>query len=316
MHCPFLRGATVNYCREAPAAKALPIEAIDAASSRCNGPDFASCPYAAAAATGATAARCPSLVEDEVQYCAAVSTPKFIPSVTMLPSRCRSEAHRHCALFLERSGGRPPAAAASPGGRQARRTALVEGIEVPLDLEFTPHHLWADRGDDGSCTVGADAFLVRVIGHADRVTFGSTWPEARSFAVLSVAGVELPLSFPYPLDRLSINAALRVEPNRLSDDPYGSGWLFEGYWAGEADRAAHSPRRMARGDAAVSWMRHEVEWLSLVLHGQLAASGDHGLATAADGGIFATGVARVLRREDVLHLFSEFFSVPAAGWSE
>ena len=316
MLCPFLREARVNFCHEAPAAKALPLEVIDAASSRCDGPEHVTCPHARGTAPAAApASRCPSLVETRVQYCAAVSAPKFIPSLDLLPSRCRSEAHRHCALFLDRAGASAPAPTATAPHRAVGLVEVVDGIEMPLQLGYTANHLWADRGADGSCTVGADGFLVRVIGHADRITFVSSWPGAQSFAVLSIAGLELALAFPFPLDRIVINYALRVEPDRLSTDPYGAGWLFEGSWSGETDAQADPSRRLVRGRDAVAWMHREVERLSLLVHEGIGARGDHAFPAAADGGIFAAGVARALRREDVLHLFSEFFSVSPASWS-
>ena len=182
--CPFLRDATVTFCRQAPAAKALPLEAIDQASSRCNGPDHARCPYAPQEPGGATGGRCPALEERQVRSCVVAAAARPVPALTTLPSRCSTDAYRHCSLYLERAAA--SAAVAAPRG-VARPTADVDGIEVPLTLAYTANHLWVDRGDDGSCTVGVDAFLVRTIGTADRVTFVSTWPGARPFAVLSVA---------------------------------------------------------------------------------------------------------------------------------
>jgi hypothetical protein len=313
MCCPFLRDATVNYCREAPAAKALPLEAIHAADSRCNGPEHVSCPYAGGGERGAVAGRCPSLAERQVQYCLAVSAPKFIPALALLPSRCGTEAYRHCALFLERTGAQIAAAGCDPRAA-APPCAFVEGLAVPLELGYTANHLWVDRGADGSCTVGVDALLVRVIGGADRVTFVSSWPGAQPFAVLSVAGLELPLAFPYPLEHSVINYTLRVEPERLADDPFGSGWLFEGYWDGDAGRSSAPP--LVSGSRAVAWMRREVERLSNLVHEQIGTRVVDGLRAAADGGVFVAGVARALRREDALHLFSGFFPVPPASWSE
>jgi glycine cleavage system H lipoate-binding protein len=309
--CPFLRDATVTFCRQAPAAKALPLEAIDQASSRCNGPDHASCPYAPKEA-GDKAGRCPALEERQVRYCVAASTAKPVPALTMLPSRCSTDAYRHCALYLDRAGARPAGAAHGT----ERPAADVDGIEVPLELAYCANHLWADRGTDGSCTIGVDAFLVRAIGSADRVTFVSTWPGTQPFAVLSVAGLELPLAFPYPLERTVINYALRVEPKRLATDPYGAGWLFEGRWVGDVAPEPTSPGRLVRGAAAVFWMRREVERLSVLVHDLIGERAVNGMLAAADGGTFAAGVARALRREDALHLFSGFFPVPPVIWSE
>lgn len=316
MCCPFLREATVNFCREAPAAKALPIDAIDAASSRCNGPEHVSCPHAANREPATASGRCPSLAERQVRYCVAVSAPKFIPALAMLPSRCGTDAYRHCALYRDRAGAGGGAAVARAVRSSARPAGTVEGIAVPFDLGYTANHLWVDRGDDGTCTVGVDAFLVRVIGSADRVTFVSQWPGEQPFAVLSVADLELPLAFPYPLARTVINYALRVEPERLADDPYGSGWLFEGWWAGERAPDPAFACGLVTGSGAVAWMQHEVARLSTQIHEQLGARAAQGPRVAADGGIFAAGVARALRREDALHLFSGFFPVPPASWSE
>ena len=316
MCCPFLRDATVNFCHEAPAAKALPLEAIHAPSSRCNRPEHVTCPHAAGRLTSAATTRCPSLVERQVQYCTAVSAPKLIPSHAILPNRCGTDAYRHCALYLDRSGAGAAAVMASAACPAGRPAASVEGITVPLELGYTANHLWVDRGDDGSCTIGVDAFLVRVIGNADRVTFVSSWQGVQPFAVLSVAGLELPLAFPYQLDPFVINYALRVEPERLANDPYGSGWLFEGRWTGPADVEPASTRRLVTGSGALAWMRHEVERLSTLIHEQAGARSVRGVHTATDGGIFVAGVARALRREDALHLFSGFFPIPPANWSE
>jgi glycine cleavage system H lipoate-binding protein len=312
MCCPFLREATVNFCREAPNAKALPREAIHAESSRCNGPEHVECPYAAGGDRGDRAGCCPSFAERRVQYCTAVSAPKLIPALAMLPSRCGTDAYRHCALYLDRTCARGEAPSAGRGSTRAATD--VDGIAVPLALGYTPNHLWVDRGDDGSCTVGVDDFLVRVIGRADRVTFVSSRQDEQPFAVLSVADSELPLAFPHRLAGLMINYALRVEPDRLADDPYGSGWLFEGRWSGEDAGEAVAAGRLRRGGDAVAWMRREVDRLSALVHEHIGARTANGTRVAADGGTFAAGVARAMRREDALRLFSGFFPVPPASW--
>ena len=46
---------------------------------------------------------------------------------------------------------------------------------------------------------------------------------------LTVHGVEWPMSFPNPLMIQKVNSRVRSDPTRLTADPYGAGWLFEGW---------------------------------------------------------------------------------------
>lgn len=311
MGCPFLKEATVRFCQSAPFAKALPQGSIDAGGDRCIRPEHAACPYAVAKASMEPAgATCPSLAERRVEFCAAVSSPKFIPNASVLPSRCSTEAYRHCGVYLEWTRRRPVSSPRSDSQRARADVATVDGIPVPLDLAYAPNHLWLERGADGTCTIGPDGFLVRVIGHADGVTFVPSRPGVRPFVVLSVTGVELPLAFPLLVERTGINYSLRAEPQRLSDDPYGSGWLFDGVLRAHAAATDELTRPFVTGGDAVRWMRCEVDRLSAQLHAQLGRSEEHGLRAAADGGTFASGIARTLHREDALRLFAEFFPVP------
>jgi glycine cleavage system H lipoate-binding protein len=314
MGCPFLREETVRLCERAPAARPLPREAIDAAGDRCSRWDHVSCPYAADRGSEKPASTaCPSLILRQVQFCAAVSARTFIPSAAVLPSRCSTDLYRHCESYLERRGPRAAAPAPAVTRGAGGGVATVDGIAVPLDLDYTPNHLWREVGADGTCVIGVDGFLARVIGKADSVTFVPTRPGAQSFAVLTVAGVELPLAFPRVLERVVINYSLHGDPDRLACDPYGSGWLFEGYRSDGLGAGDHPEDRLVRGRDAAAWMRREVERLSAKVHDAIGRPGTRGERVAADGGTFASGLARTLRREEALHLFSEFFPMPSSS---
>ena len=61
---------------------------------------------------------------------------------------------------------------------------------------------------------------------------------------------------------------------------------------------------LAHGEQAQHWMDGEVKKLNEFLQQLPGPNGP----TAADGGMFSTGLARYIEREQMLALFHEFFS--------
>jgi glycine cleavage system H lipoate-binding protein len=312
IRCPFLREQTVASCASAPLVKALPRQAIDPARDRCSRRAHRDCVYAVDRATSAADTEvCPSLAMRRVHYCAAVPAPTLVPGMDMLSSRCTSRGHRHCGTYLERGGNQRtlPSVAGARGEEVRADPALLPG-----GLGVAHNHLWIERDDNGACTVGVDAFLARVVGEADRITFLPTLPGARPFALLSVAGLELPLLCPCPLERVAVNHALLGQPRRLTADPYGAGWLFEGRWPETLDAESAAPGRLLSGPGAVEWLRREEERLSAWVHEVISRPSGHGWHAAAAGGTFAIGLVRMLSRAEAMRLLAEFFpTAPAAS---
>jgi hypothetical protein len=115
--------------------------------------------------------------------------------------------------------------------------------------------------------------------------------------VVRVGGLDCTLTLPHKLRVTGWNTWLRAEPSRLTRDPYGRGWLFEG--------VGDVPAGLLQGDEARAWMAAEIDRGSRLLHGCL---GDH----PADGGVFAPGVLLELKRDAALQFFHEMFS-PLGG---
>ncbi len=163
--------------------------------------------------------------------------------------------------------------------------------------------MWLDRGEDGLCHIGIDAFLARVLGRVERISY--IWQKGilrRPAAVLTAGGVDFEVVFPNSLHITRCNLYLRADPTRLTAEPYTGGWLFEG--TPVEDTGAH----LRSGAAAREWMQAEERRISEFLQ-QL-----YGAQYAADGGMFATGVAGIIEREQALALFHEFF-LPEWGGS-
>jgi hypothetical protein len=149
------------------------------------------------------------------------------------------------------------------------------------------------------CHIGIDGFLADVVGHVDGITFVNAHGTHCPALALAVHGVEWPMSFPNPLMIQKVNSRVRSDPTRLTADPYGAGWLFEGWEVPGRTRAG-----LVSGPQAGAWQGEEQERLAHEIH-QTHAPG-------CDGGLPVRGVAQLLSRQQVVCLFQHFFS--NRGW--
>jgi glycine cleavage system H lipoate-binding protein len=301
VRCPFLREEQVKSCQVAPFRKSLARSTATGASERCTSSDHRSCPALRESHEAhPDTSRCPFLRESLVQFCAASPRPTYVPWSESPDLRCAHDGHRFCELFLGAAGARGPALRCADSDEAA--TALVDGLPVPGWLFYAENHMWLDAGDDGLCHLGIDAFLARLVGTVERLTFLTVKGDVRPAVVLTVGGVDLTLVFPRHMPLVAANTRLRSGPERLVADPYGLGWLFTARWDERHEGLRH-------GKAARAWMASEVDRLSTIVH-ELLLHPRAGLAAPADGGRPAAGFLRHLEREDVLRLFTMFFPLP------
>ena len=315
MRCPFLREEQVKSCQAAPFRNSLARSAATGEGERCTSPKHASCPVAPHSREAhPDASRCPFLRESLVQFCAASPRASHVPWSESEDLRCAHDGHRFCVLFLAAAGAaaRGPALPA-PDYPEEAETAVVDGIPVPGWLFYADNHMWLDQGDDGLCHVGVDAFLARLVGKVERLTFLTVKGDVRPAVVLTVRGVDLTLVFARPLPLVAANTRLRSGLEHLTADPYGLGWLFTARWDEGRRRRPEPPLTagLRRGRAAREWMASEVRRLSTVVHERFVPR-QSGMALPADGGDPAPGFLKHLEHEDVLQLFAAFFPLPDA----
>ena len=216
-----------------------------------------------------------------MQYCGAASVAKLVPYSESLLSRCGNDSYRYCELY--RAMAHPGLAAVD-----------VDGIEVPEGLRYSSNHLWLDTSEDGVCHVGVDGFLSRALGRVERISY--IWQQGlhRPAAVLTVAGMDFQVEFPNTLLLTGCNLYLRANPDRLTDEPYTRGWLFEG------EPQSGTESGLMDAAQAREWMEREQNRINEYLQQQTGC--------VADGGMFAPGLGGHLEREQMLGLFYEFFS--------
>lgn len=279
MCCPFLKEGRARYCHAAPVRKLI-LEGPGAADAgRCGSAEYRSCGLVRGEEAGLN--RCPHLEEVQVQYCGAAPATRLVPFSDSQLSCCAGAGYRYCDAYLSLARPNPSA-------------------PPPAEFLYSANHFWLEAGEANLCHIGIDAFLAGVIGRADAITFITLQGTHRPSVALTVRGVEWPLVFPNPLLISKINSHLRSRPERLTADPYGVGWLFEGWEVPGKTRAG-----LIGGAQAAAWLTEERERLAGEIH---EAAG-----VCADGGYAQPGVAQLLSRPAVVALFQRFFS--AADWS-
>lgn len=319
MRCPFLQEIAVRYCQIASLGKWLPQANICERDQRCSGPSYTECPLAMERPGHRPAEpSCPFLGSRETQTCAIAPVRRPLPRNESLFSRCNTDAHRHCHLFVEAS----PSAASPECGTTRRRSAesavIEEGgagdgeIPAPSHLKYAPNHMWIDIGADGSCDVGVDAFLIRALGTVENVWFPAVSGLQKPRVVLAGESASLPLTFPARIDISGANALLRSSPQTMSEDPYGAGWLFEGMAATAAPAPGPEggdPHWIDGCDAAL-WMTEESRRMSEFLQTVAAPPSSSGEQYMADGGVFVQGLVSQLDPGHQQELYDRFFRHP------
>lgn len=275
MSCPFLREGRARYCHAAPLRKLILDGPGSAGGGRCETAEYRQCPLVQASEAAPV---CPHLEAMHVQYCGASGTPKLVPYSEAGLSRCGGTGFRYCELYLS---------IARPHAR----------LDAPEQLYQATNHLWLDADEGGMCQIGVDSMLAHVAGAVDRVLFVTPKGTARPTVVLTVGEAEWTMVFPNTLRITEVNGHLRQDPSKVSEDPYGAGWLFEGWEVPDRTRTG-----LLRGAEAAEWLSGEEQRLAEFIHGQL------GQDSPCDGGSAAPGVAKLLPREEAVRLYHEFFA--------
>ena len=229
MNCPFLRDAHVRYCRSSSLRKMIVETPGTAAQDKCLDVSFRECPaFRERPSEDAAGPPCPWLHQSLVQFCAAAPVRKLIPYSESPTSRCHNEGHRYCELYLS----------LAHAGAETRAAAHVDGSHMPDWLHYSANHMWLDPGADGAYHIGVDGFVMRVLGHVDRISFATLSGVKRPAIVLTTGAVDVPLTFPNSMLITGTNVYLRANPEKLNGDPYSAGWLFRG------EDAPHGTRRL------------------------------------------------------------------------
>ncbi|HEY6950954.1 MAG TPA: hypothetical protein VI758_01035 [Bacteroidota bacterium] len=301
MRCPFLREVQVKSCSASPFKKMIVRSSIEADHERCSGTEWMWCPAAKGHREDhPNLNHCPFLHESLVQYCSAVPAPTFVPYNESPSSRCHREGHVYCELFLSTTypeycnPGKPVAADLPP---------------EPANVFFSPNHMWIRMHDDGSCHIGVDSLLAKVLKRVETLSFAGATGDGHPAALFSVRGITLRIVFPAKIDQIAAHTYLRLRPEYLASFPYTLGWLFEGMVPRSASNKGSTTLHdgWVSPDNAGNWMSQESRRLIDYVHSRVAPAE---IFSMTDGGVLKEDLIAELTPEELYRLFDDFFSHP------
>jgi len=189
-------------------------------------------------------------------------------------------------LITRRAAAREGAPAVAPGIAAAPVQAVVKteprpepvwvaGFDMPEQLHYHRGHVWARVVGPDTAAVGIDDFGRRLLGSAQGVELpkvGSYIRQGGKGVHVDVEGRGADLISPVDGEVVAVNSELADDPNLMSDDPYGRGWLFKI----RSTNLAANLRNLLSGSLAHRWMedsREQLEHRLMALSGSVLQDG-------------------------------------------
>jgi glycine cleavage system H protein len=177
---------------------------------------------------------------------------------------------------------------------------VVSGITLPEGLRYHPGHSWALDEGNGRVRVGLDEFAAALIGPISKIDVpqrGRWFRQGeKGWTVQTARGGVAAMLAPAEGEIVAVNDKAIQNPEVVSRDPYGSGWLLEIF----SPDTQVSFRNLLTGALARRWMEESVAELR-----QAIAPAAH--ATALDGGRISPQLGTELPQESWQELTQQFF---------
>jgi glycine cleavage system H protein len=177
--------------------------------------------------------------------------------------------------------------------RATSRTAeaMANGLDalcrVPEGVHLTDQHTWVRPDPSGGLEIGADALIGRAVGAVRRIILPKIGDQVAAGQPLfrlehNGCGITVPSTITGRV--MAVNSRLVDQPELLSSDPYGSGWIC--YLTPTQVQEPTSSLRF--GEQAAEWLEKEFDRFQEFIFGQVSPDLALGV-TIQDGGIPAAG---------------------------
>jgi glycine cleavage system H lipoate-binding protein len=175
----------------------------------------------------------------------------------------------------------------------------VEGYALPQALFYHRGHTWVSPHDSETAVVGIDEFLSKLMGTATLVNNpreGQYIRQGEKGWTVCRGGKYLDIVSPLEGEVVAVNRRLAENPEMLSKDPYGEGWLM----MIKPKSFSRDLRDLLHGSAAGRWMEESAAELRAFFSSKLGL-------VFQDGGLPLDGLADHLEPEDWNRLVARIF---------
>ncbi len=177
--------------------------------------------------------------------------------------------------------------------RATRRAAEAMGYgfealcRLPEGVHLANQHTWVKPDPTGGLEMGADALIARAVGAVRRIILpkvGDQITAGQPLFRLEHHGRVVTIPSAMTGRVMAVNSRLAEEPELLSSDPYGSGWIC--YL--NPTRVEKSAPRVRFGEQATMWLESEFVRFQEFIFAQISPDLALGV-TSQDGGLPAMG---------------------------
>lgn len=176
--------------------------------------------------------------------------------------------------------------------------AAGDAFGLPKGYCFHPGHTWVLDEGRQNARVGLDAFASKLIGKIDRIEVVpmDRWVR-QGQKIWSVTRGSVTVDMAAPVEGMvtSVNPKVIENPNRVTDDPYGDGWVL----TLQSPQLGTCINNLLKGSMVRAWMQNSLERV-----GALCAAS---AGTALDGGPPIQGALTVADPELRSRMIKEFF---------
>ncbi len=136
--------------------------------------------------------------------------------------------------------------------------AEIEGYNLPEELYYTKDHTWARVEDNGTVTVGMDAYGAKAAGNIEFIDLpmeDDEFESGEAFGSLESAKWVGGLLMPVAGAVISVNESIEDELALLKEDPYGEGWLIKV----KPGNLKDDLKALIHGADVAPWLKKELE---------------------------------------------------------